>query len=59
MRLLLDENLSPRLCERLQEVGDTVAHVRHFGLQQADDVTVRNHAVEHDFRLGAQSPMGT
>ncbi len=49
MRLLFDENLSPRLCELLQDVGDTVAHVSHFGLQQADDAAVRTHAVEHDF----------
>lgn len=49
MRLLLDQNLSPRLCELLRDLGDTVVHVRQLGLERADDATVRSHAAEHNF----------
>ena len=51
MRLLLDQNLSPRLCELLRDLGDTVVHVRQVGLDRADDVAVRSHAAEHDFAI--------
>ena len=51
MRLLLDQNLSPRLCERLGDLGDTVVHVRQLGLERADDATVWAHAAEHDFAI--------
>ena len=51
MRLLLDQNLSPRLCELLRDLGDTVVHVRQVGLERADDATVRSHAAEHDFAI--------
>jgi predicted nuclease of predicted toxin-antitoxin system len=49
VRLLLDQNLSPRLCELLRDLGDTVVHVRQLGLERADDATVRSHAAEHHF----------
>ena len=51
MRLLLDQNLSPRLCELLRDLGDTVVHVRQVGVERADDATVRSHAAEHDFAI--------
>ncbi len=51
MKLLLDQNLSPRLCELLRDLGDTVVHVRHLGLESADDATVRSHAAAHDFAI--------
>ena len=49
MKLLLDQNLSPRLCELLQDLGDTVVHVRQLGLERAEDATVRSHAAERGF----------
>jgi len=51
VKLLLDQNLSPRLCELLRDLGDTVVHVRQLGLERADDATVRAHAAEHDFAI--------
>lgn len=40
MRLLLDNNLSPRLVDVLAEEGWDVVHVRGFGLQAAPDEVV-------------------
>ena len=37
MSLLLDENLSPRLVQRLASLFPGLSHVRDFGLQQTDD----------------------
>lgn len=37
MRLLFDENVSPRLCEALQDLYPDSLHVRHIGLQAAGD----------------------
>ena len=51
MRLLLDQNLSPRLRDQLQDIGILVAHVRQFGLERADDATVWKYAAEHNFTI--------
>lgn len=51
MRLLLDQNLSPRLCELLGDLGDTVVHVRQLGLERADDAVVWRHAAEQGFAI--------
>ena len=40
MRLLLDENLSPRLVSRLFSLFTGLTHVRDVGLRQADDKVV-------------------
>ena len=40
MKLLLDENLSPRLSPRLRELYGDIVHVRDVGLQRADDRTI-------------------
>lgn len=47
MKLLLDQNLSPRLCEPLSELAETVLHVRQVGLAEADDEVVRAYAADH------------
>ena len=46
MKLLLDENLSPRLVKRLDELFPGTLHVRDLGLQSADDDAVWRHARE-------------
>ena len=51
MRLLLDQNLSPRLCDLLRDLSDTVVHVRQIGLERADDATVRRHGAEQDLAI--------
>jgi predicted nuclease of predicted toxin-antitoxin system len=45
MRLLLDENVAPRLVERLRDIFDIV-HVRDAGLAAASDVQVWEFARE-------------
>ena len=49
MKLLLDQNLSPRLARTLADVYPGITHVRDAGLQAADDDTVWAHAAEHGF----------
>lgn len=40
MKLLLDENLSPTLVQRLASVGVPAVHVAHCGLSGATDPVV-------------------
>ena len=49
MKLLLDQNLSPRLAHALAGVYPGTAHVRDVGLQAADDDTVWAYAAEQGF----------
>ena len=51
MKLLLDQNLSPRLCEDLADLGATIVHVRGVGLEAADDAQVWAYAAQHDFMI--------
>lgn len=49
MKLLLDQNLSFRLVEPLQEAYPDTNQVRLVGLEHADDRAVWEYAREHDF----------
>ena len=49
MRLLLDQNLSPRLVPELVDLYPDSTHVREVGLQTADDDRVWRYAAEHGF----------
>ncbi len=49
MKLLLDQNLSPRLVRTLEAVYPGSSHVRLVGLRDADDAVVWQFAREHDF----------
>ncbi len=51
MKLLLDQNLSHRLCAHLAGPGVTVAHVRSVGLEAADDARVWDYAATHGFMI--------
>jgi predicted nuclease of predicted toxin-antitoxin system len=44
MRLLFDQNLSPRLVERLSDVYPGSAHIADLALDRADDDTVWQYA---------------
>jgi predicted nuclease of predicted toxin-antitoxin system len=46
---LLDENLSPRLVERLATIGIYAAHVAHLGLSGRSDPALFRYAYENDF----------
>lgn len=47
MRLLLDENLSPRVARMLQQAGHDAAHVTEVGLGNTDDAEILE-AAAHD-----------
>ena len=51
MKLLFDQNLSPRLARRLVDLYPDSAHVSEFGLGQAQDVEVWDHARHEDFLI--------
>jgi predicted nuclease of predicted toxin-antitoxin system len=51
VKLLFDQNLSHRLCERLADLGVTTVHVRSVGLEAAGDVRVWDYAAEHGFMI--------
>ena len=51
MKLLLDENLSPRLAETLSDLYPGSAHVHNLGLGAADDREIWDHASIHGFAI--------
>ena len=51
MRLLFDQNLSPRLLAILAALYGGSIHVRNEGLEAADDDTVWEYAASHGFAI--------
>ena len=51
MKLLFDENLSPRLVERLADLYPDCVHVREVELQRAPDEAVWSYARENAFAI--------
>jgi predicted nuclease of predicted toxin-antitoxin system len=51
LSLLLDENLSPRLVEKLSDLFPGIAHVRQFGLRQAADPDIWRYARDNGFNI--------
>ncbi len=51
MKLLLDENLSPRLVEILSRAYPGSRHVEHLGLRGKPDHEIWDHAARGDFIL--------
>ena len=51
MKLLLDENLSPRLIELLSDAYPESKHVQDVGLGEADDAQVWTYAKTHGFAI--------
>lgn len=54
MKLLFDQNLSPRLVQRLSELYPGSAHVYGLGLDRASDTVLWNFARENGFILVTQ-----
>jgi predicted nuclease of predicted toxin-antitoxin system len=48
LKLLLDENLSPRLISRLTALGIFAQHAAHVGLSGKSDSEIWLHAFKHD-----------
>lgn len=51
MKLLFDENLSPKLVKLLGELFPDSVHVRDVGLNSADDVVVWKYAQDHSLTI--------
>jgi len=51
MKLLFDENLSPRLAVMVSDLFPGSTHVRNVGLRSADDPLVWKYAVEGEFAI--------
>lgn len=51
MKLLLDQNLSPRLVPRLRDAFPECAHVRDFGLASATDRGIWEFAIDHRYAI--------
>ena len=51
MRLLFDENLSPRLSEALRDLYPESVHVRDVGLASSTDAEVWRYALEHGLAI--------
>ena len=49
MKLLLDQNVSPRLVARLSGLYPGTAHVQDLGLDTASDDEIWEHARDNDF----------
>jgi predicted nuclease of predicted toxin-antitoxin system len=51
MKLLFDENLSPKLARRLSDLFPRSTHVRDVGLKSSDDLLVWEYAKENDLMI--------
>ena len=49
MKLLIDQNLAPRLARDLADIFPDSAHVRDLGMAAAPDQTIWDHAKEEGF----------
>jgi predicted nuclease of predicted toxin-antitoxin system len=54
MKLLFDQNLSFKLCQRLRDVFPSTSQVRLLGLAEADDATIWDYAGSKAFTLVTQ-----
>lgn len=51
MKLLLDQNLSPRLVNALVDLYPFSAHLQDAGLDRASDVEVWNYALKNNYTI--------
>jgi predicted nuclease of predicted toxin-antitoxin system len=51
VKLLLDQNLAPRLVERLQDAFPGTIHVRELGLERAEDRVIWDFAKESGYAI--------
>ena len=51
MKLLFDQNLSPRLVRLLADLYPDSTHVRDVGLREADDVAIWDYAGLHGYTI--------
>jgi predicted nuclease of predicted toxin-antitoxin system len=51
LKLLFDQNLSPKLVKRLADLFPGSSHVLSLGLDCADDAIIWEYARDHDFAI--------
>jgi predicted nuclease of predicted toxin-antitoxin system len=51
LRLLFDQNISPRIIKQVEEQFPLAKQVRHLGLEDASDIGIFEFAKSHDTRL--------
>ena len=51
MKLLLDENLSPRIAVAIEDLYPGTCHIGHCHLSSAPDEEVWRHAAAHDYSI--------
>lgn len=51
MKLLFDQNLSPKLVSLLADLFAGSAHVRSLGFERADDATIWKYAKDHGYTI--------
>lgn len=54
MKLLFDQNLSPRLVDRLADIFPNSNHVDNLGLAEASDIEIWTHAGNHEFAIATR-----
>lgn len=54
MKLLLDENLSRRIVPFIQDLYPNSTQVALVGLEQADDKTIRQYAIDNSFIIATK-----
>lgn len=51
MKLLFDQNLSPRLTQKLADIFPNGIHIRNIGMRDATDTEIWNYAKQNDFTI--------
>ena len=51
MKLIFDQNLSPKLAEFFKESFNDCAHVKDIGLEKSDDISVWEYARSNGFTI--------
>lgn len=51
MKLLFDQNISPKIIKQLELDFPDSTHVRHVGLEDSSDLAIFNHAKTHGYAI--------
>lgn len=51
MKLLFDQNISPKIVKQLEDIFPEAKQVRHLGLEDASDIQIFEYAKTHDFAV--------
>ena len=51
MKLLFDQNISPKIVKQLEDIFPEGRQVRHLGLEDASDIQIFEYAKTHDYAV--------